>query len=69
MNFESQFESAFNDDTTKKENYDISEGVKNITGYIIAKEFRGLYPPDKVFMKNGSKEALQMNKYFQGIIA
>ena len=65
MNIDDQLTAAFAAPVPKE--MMIPPHIKDVTGYILAREFRSQYPHDKVFMKNGSKEARQMNEWFAGL--
>jgi len=65
MNIDDQLTAAFS--TPKPQDTTIPSHIKDVTGYLIAREFRSQYPADKVFMKNGSREARQMNEWFAGL--
>jgi len=45
----------------------IPDNVRDWRGHLVALEFRGRYPADKVFMKNGSPEALHLSAYFSSL--
>jgi len=65
MNIEDQLTAAFS--APKPQELTIPSHIKDVTGYLIAREFRSQYPADKVFMKNGSREAVQMSEWFDGL--
>ena len=65
MNIEDQLTAAFS--APKPQNITIPGNIEDKMGYLVAYEFRSQYPADKIFMKNGGKEAKQMNGWFTGL--